>query len=156
MIIQLRRRHYYTWLALAVLLPIGFVWAYLNIPQMPSDVFNKTATKAFPNLIQSKETTSLKVILRQNTVTPSRDEAIGIKGGYQIELTVLQPLVGAANQLYLSTTSEKPLQILLGALGNTGTYYFALPNTVTSMSPLTLTVYDAIKQKQTEQIILKP
>lgn len=145
MIIQLRRRHYYTWLALAVLLPIGFVWAYLNIPQMPSDVFHKTATIAFPNLIQSKETTSLKMNLRQNT-----------ERGYQIEATVLKPLLGAANQLYLSTTSEKPLQILLGALGNTGTYYFALPNTVTSMSPLTLTVYDAIKQKQTEQIILKP
>jgi hypothetical protein len=144
MIIQLRRRHYYTWLSLAVLLPIDFVWAYLNIPQTPSDGFQKTAVVAYPNLIKSKETASLKANLRQNT-----------EGGYQIELTVLQPLVGAANQLYLSTTSDKPLQTVLGALGNRGTYYFSLPNTVTSQTALILTVYDAIKRKQLEQIVFK-
>jgi hypothetical protein len=144
MIIQLRRRHYYIWLILSVLLPIGFIWAYLNIPKMPSDSIHKTATVAYPTLIQTKEITDLKVNLRQNT-----------EGGYQIELTVLKPLVGAANQLYLSTTADNPLQTLLGALGNRGTYYFPLPNTIASASFLNLTIYDVIKQKQLEQIILK-
>ncbi len=144
MIIELRRRHYYTWLTIGIILPIGFVWAVLNIPKMPIDNFNKTTVAAYPNVIQSKETSSLKVNLRQNT-----------DGGYQIELTVLRPLIGAANQLYLSTTADKPLQIVLGALDNRDTYYFSSPNTVTSESPLILTVYDVIKQKQTEQIVLK-
>ena len=144
MIIQLRRRHYYTWLSIAVLLPIGFVWAYLNMPQMPSDSFHQTAAVAYPKRIKSAETTTLKVNLRQNT-----------EGVYQIEVMVLKPLVGAANQLYVSTTADKPLGILLGALDNTGTYYFPLPNDIMAVSDLTLTVYDVIKQKQTEQITLK-
>jgi hypothetical protein len=144
MIIQLRRRHYYTWLSIAVLLPMGFIWAYLNIPETSSDNFSKMAVAAYPNLIKSQETTALKANLRKNT-----------EGGYQIELTVLQPLVGAANQLYVSTTPDKPLQTVLGAVSNRGTYYFSLPNSVTSESTLTLTVYDVIKQKQTEQTIFK-
>lgn len=155
MIIELRRRHYYTWLTIGIILPIGFVWAVLNIPKMPSDNFNKTTVAAYPNVIQSKETSSLKVNLRQNTVMQSVMAQGALKGGDQIELTILKPLVGAANQLYLSTTADKPLQTVLGALGNRGTYYFPLPNTFTSESPLILTVYDAIKQKQTEQIVLK-
>ena len=145
MIIELRHRHYYTWLAIGFLLPIGFIGAYLNVPEMPSDNFTKTTVAAYPNIIKSKETGSLKANLRQNT-----------EGGYQIEIKVLKPLVGAANQLYLSTTADKPLEILLGALSSTGTYYFSMPKTVTSTSILNLTIYDAIKQKQIEQIVLKP
>jgi hypothetical protein len=152
MIIQLRRRHYYTWLSIAVLLPIGFVWGYLNVPKTSSDGFHKTAVAAYPNLIKSQETTALKANLRQNIANP---DSLGTEGGYQIELTVLKPLVGAANQLYLSTTPDKPLQTVLGAVGNRGTYYFSLPNTVTSESALILTVYDVIKRKQLEQIGLK-
>lgn len=144
MIIQLRRRHYYTWLSIAVLLPIGFVWAYLNIPEPSSDGFHQMAAAAYPKLVKSQEKTAFKANLRQNT-----------EGGYQVELTVLKPLIGAANQLYVSTTADKPLQIVLGAVGNRGTYYFSLPNNIMSASDLTLTVYDVIKQKQTEQIILK-
>jgi hypothetical protein len=144
MIIELRRRHYYTWLTIGILLPIGFVWAVLNIPKMPSDNFNKTTAAAYPNVVKNVETASLTAQLRQNT-----------EGGYQIEFLVLKPLIGAANQLYLSTSTDKPLQTVLGALGNTGAYYFPLPNTVLSESPLILTVYDAIKRKQTEQIVLK-
>ena len=145
MIIQLRRRHFYTWLGIGFLLPIGFIWAYLNVPEMPSDAFHKTVVDAYPNIIKSKETGSLKANLRQNT-----------EGSLQIEFKVLKPLVGAANQLYLSTEADKPLEILLGALSSTGTYYFSMPKTVTSTSVLNLTVYDALKQKQIEQIILKP
>ena len=149
MIIQLRSRHYYTWLFLAILLPLGFAWAYFNIPENKIDPFSRNVEIAFPTIISSKQTDDLKVNLRQNT-----------DGKQQIEIIILQPLIGAANQLFLSNSPEKSNQILsggilLGSLASKGIYRFRMPESFVKSSTIYLEIFDVFKKKEIEKIVLK-
>jgi hypothetical protein len=149
MIIQLRRRHYYTWLFLAILLPLGLLWAYFNIPESKIDPFSRNVEIAFPNIISSTQTDDLKVNLREN-----------LEGNQQIEIIILQPLVGAANQLFLSNSAKKPKQIIaggipLGALYSKGIYRFRMPDSFVKSSTVYLEIFDVIKKKEIEKIVLR-
>jgi hypothetical protein len=141
MIIQLRRRHYYTWLFLAIILPLGLLWAYFNIPESKNETFSRNIPVAFSTIISSKQTDDLKVNLRENA-----------EGKLQIEVIILQPLIGAANQLFLSNTSEKSQQVLLGSLASKGIYRFQMPDNYVKKSKIYLRIFDVIKKKEVEKI----
>lgn len=143
MIIQLRHRHYYTWLILAILLPFGLLWAYFNIPESKNETFTRNNIPAFPTIISSKQTDDLKVNLRENK-----------DGKLQMEVIILQPLIGAANQLFLSNSPEKTKQFLLGSLTSNGIYRFQLPINFVKNSTIYLEVFDVIKKKEVEKIII--
>jgi hypothetical protein len=149
MIIQLRRRHYYTWLILAILLPFGLVWAYFNIPEIKNITFSRNNPIAFPTIISSKQTDDLKVNLRENS-----------EGKLQIEVIILQPLIGAANQLFLSNHAKNPNQILsdgvpLGSLASKGIYRFPMPENYVKNSKIYLEIIDVIKKKEVEKVVLE-
>jgi hypothetical protein len=144
MIIQLRRRHYYTWLILAILLPFGLLWAYFYIPESKNDTFSRNNVAAFLTIISSKQTDDLKVNLRENP-----------EGKLQIEVIILQPLIGAANQLFVSNSAEKSNHILLGSLGSKGIYRFPMPENYVKKSKIYLEIFDVIKKKGVEKIVLE-
>lgn len=143
MIIQLRKRHYYTWLILAILLPLGLLLAYFNIPENKNDTFSRNNPVAFTTIISSKQTGDLKVNLRENS-----------KGKLQIEVIILQPLIGAANQLFVSNSSENLKRILLGSLESKGIYRFQIPENFVKSSTIYLEIFDVIKKKEVEKLVI--
>ena len=95
---------------------MAILWAYFNIPKNQVDTFSRCEEHhllIYPSIISSMQTTDLKVNLRSNS-----------EGKHQIEVIVLQPLIGAANQLYVSNLANKPQQILLGSLESKGVLLF--------------------------------
>lgn len=137
--IQLRRRHTYIWAFLAVLLPSLVLWAYFSIPEKGNSFFSRTKKTTYPSIVSTHQTADLKINIRRNT-----------KGEYQAEVIVLQPLVGVANQLFLSSAAHAPKQFLLGSLGSRGIYYFSIPGSVNTNSTFFFTVFDGIKNKEVE------
>lgn len=137
--IKLRRRHTYMWVFLAVLLPSLVLWAYFNIPEKAKSIFVRTSETAYPSIVSSQQTADLKINIRRNT-----------EGEHQVEVVVLQPLIGVANQLFLSSTAEAPKQFLLGPLGSRGIYYFSIPGSLNKTSTFFFTVFDEIKKKEVE------
>lgn len=143
MIIQLRRRHYYTWLILAILLPFGLILAYFNIPDVKNDNFSRVTLAVFTKIIANQQTKDLKINLRENS-----------EGKLQIEVIILQPLIGAANHLYLSNSTERPREILLGSLASKGIYRFQVPNNFSNRQTIYLEIFDIFKKKVIETIKL--
>ena len=144
MTISLRRRHYYTWLLLAVLLPLGVWWAYTHLPQTPTSDFSRQVALPYPTLLKTQQTDQLKVALRADSAQ-----------NQQLELVILKPLIGAANQVYVSNSAQNPRQILMGSVANTGLYRFALPQSVAHSSVLIVSIYDVFKQKEIEKVTIK-
>ncbi|WP_338867822.1 hypothetical protein WBJ53_15885 [Spirosoma sp. SC4-14] len=139
MITSLRRRHYYTWLGLAISLPLVVGWAWLSIPTTPASSIPQSLPMAYPIPISSRQTDDLLVTLRKQS-----------DGRKQLEIVVLKPLVGAANELFIA----RPHRILLGKLDGRGLYRFTLPDSLATPSGLTLQVYDSIKQQERETLTL--
>ena len=136
MIIQLRRRHYYSWLVLAVLLPILVLWAYFNIPENAESNFKRQGILPFEKVLKSKKTDDLEAKIRVNA-----------NRNFQLELTISNPIEGAANQVFVSNSSQKVSKILLGSIESTGVYRFLLPDSL-AKSPVFITIFDAFKQKE--------
>ena len=136
MIIQLRRRHYYTWLILAFLLPVLVFLAYFNIPENAESNFKRQGILAFSTVLKSQTTEQLIVKIRSNEVQK-----------YQLEVTILQPIAGAANQIFVSNSNSQTAKILLGSIESIGVYRFVLPKSLTK-SPVFISVFDAIKHKE--------
>lgn len=139
MITSLRRRHVYTWVGLAISLPLVVGWAWLSIPTVPASSLPKSLPMAYPMLLSSRQTDNLLVTVR--------GQADGRK---QLDVLILQPLIGAANQLWLS----QPRRILLGPLDGQGLYRFNLPDSLPASSTMRLIVFDAIKQQERETLTL--
>ena len=136
MIIQLRRRHYYTWLILAVLLPILVLLAYFNIPENAESNFNRQGILPYEKVLKSKKTDDLEAKIRVNS-----------KQNFQLELTILKPIEGAANQVFVANSSQKTSKVLIGSIESTGVYRFPLPDSL-GKSPISLIIFDVIKQKE--------
>jgi hypothetical protein len=136
MIIQLRRRHYHIWLILAFLLPILAFLAYFNIPENGLNNFKRAEVDAYPNVLKSKNTKNLEVKIRSNS-----------KQELQLELVILYPIEGAANQIFISNSMQNEKKVLLGSIESTGSYLFPLPDSF-SESTIFLTVFDVLKNKE--------
>jgi hypothetical protein len=149
MISQLRRRHLTIWMALAVLLPIGFIAASLSIPT-PATMTQlaSSAPPALPTILASGETPELKF----NRRTAAQSEQ-------QLEVVIKQPLTQASALVYLSEdpqAMEKHPGMLLGRLGSKGVYRFAVPAGLSAEKVWKVTLYDVLKDQSIQTILLQP
>lgn len=140
MIRSQRKRHLYTWLLLAVLLPVGMVAAYSSLPALTEP-------------------------LEQNSPERGQELAAGSADGFRVSLRQMEdtrwlnvqvekPIQSPAANVYIQ--GDAPGKgMLLGKLQAVGTYTFAVPDSEQELA-LNLEVYDGIKQTTLQTIILKP
>ena len=136
MIPKLRNQHRYTWMVLAVVLPIGFLAAWFAVPTTPTlQEIKGGNTEAYPQVVAQQEHELLHATLRSNDSQEC-----------QLELTLQQPLTLPFVRVYLhKQPAFNPRNAQeLGLLGEKATYQFFL-DSIPSM-PVSLTVYDPIKK----------
>jgi hypothetical protein len=149
MISQLRKRHLTIWMALAVLLPIGFIAAILSIPT-PATMAQLASSvpPALPTVLASGETPELKL----NRRTANQPDQ-------QLEVIIKQPLTHASALVYLSEEGKamgKRPGTLLGRLGSKGVYRFAVPAVLSTEKTWKVILYDALKDQRIQTILLQP
>lgn len=132
MIRSLRKTHLTIWIMLAFLLPIGFVGAYMVIPQATPFVDHS-------NLVSGEAQFTLKRIDRAN-------------GDAQLEITIIRPLTTPSTLVYLASQSSTDIKTatLIGSLGPRGKYKLNLPSPL-PVEPVVL-FYDAINKNIYHQI----
>lgn len=136
---NLRKRHFRTWMALAVLIPVGFVWAFISIPPSPpSTSFAKHPAQPtqLEKLVKEADHQHLKINLREDRTGTKR----------QLEIIVKAPLNHPSTWVYLGTDSEVSIEgkKLVGILANQGVYRFPI-DAQPDFSNIIL--YDAIKKE---------
>lgn len=148
MIYAYRKRHRYTWLGLALLLPTGFILAFLAIPEDKFDTneLGFGRTEALTDVVKSKTGQSFKVNIRKE---PNKSEQ-------QLEVVLLQPLKSAATSVYLSAQSFEQITDgqFIGQLGPKGVYRYILDSLQSQYDPVHLLIYDPIKGQTIEQLSL--
>lgn len=133
---NLRKRHLHIWVILALLLPLGFIWAYQVIP----------STESSPSLLPTGSSLSDELFLVSLTA--------GSNKAPKLEISIQQPLSTPSTLVYLTSKSSPEIEqaILIGALGPKGVYHFDLPRQIPD-DPLIL-FYDAINQQMYHQIAI--
>lgn len=148
MIHPLRRQHRYTWILLAILLPLGFTLAVIAIPEqkLHSKNLGFGKTGALMDIEKSAAGTQLKANLRKDPKQLVR----------QIEIMVMHPLQSPSATVYLSP--EASINInggqFLGQLGPKGVYRFNLDSVQSQYSEIHLLIYDPIKDQPIDQVRL--
>lgn len=139
---SIRKRHLYIWMALAVLLPVGYVAAILAVPpeapatNVVETIRSQDLPPQYARVLQVAEHPRLKMQLRQDTASQQR----------QVELILKQPLRRPSTWAYLSEGDSTRIagKQLLGLLTNQGVYRYALPD---SLHPRLLLLYDGIRKQ---------
>lgn len=114
MIHKLRNRHFYTWVVLAVLLPVGFILAWRAIPQ---PLFGEIITHRRPSqaqMVELSEDELVKVNVLGNAENPG------------LEIILKRPLTVPGASIYLAPDASEDINVaqLLGQLDSKNTYYF--------------------------------
>lgn len=127
---------------LGILLPVGFVSAYLAIPKPVADkIENYSRIEPYEKIVNSASDEFFHANFRQ---TP--DGAI-----LQIEIFIKKPLTVPSAVVYLSNAPEPPgLESLklLGALGSKGVYRFNFLHDLDLSTGYYLLFYDFIKKEK--------
>ena len=148
MIRSLRKRHLSIWVVLGILLPIGFVMAFLAISEFePVDQqLQFSLEEAFPKVVGTGETDYIAVQIRQDPRTLLK----------QIEIEVKQPLAAASALVYLTKSADQKIENgqLLSKLGAKGNYRIELDSTLSAQNTYQLLFYDQIKAAIIDKIQL--
>ena len=148
MIRSLRKRHLSIWILLGLLLPIGFVMAFLAVPKLDpvEQKLQFGLEEAYPNVIGSGETDLLAVQVRENPMTGLR----------QIEIEVKQPLEAASALVYLTKSPAEEIVDgqLLSQLGAKGKYRIELDSMLSAQKTYHLLFHDQIKASTIDKIQL--
>lgn len=143
--LTLRKRHLKTWIVLSILLPIGFVAAYLAIPATANGTIipNEVNPTAFFQIIKTADHPTLLFNLRSNS-----------EGERQAEIVLKQPLTTPSTLAYLSDGDIGSIQgkPLLGKLDNKTVYRFDLKDTNVPEDVRYLLLYDLVKKQIYETI----
>lgn len=134
----LRKRHLLIWCFLAILLPLGFVSAYLAIPEK---VIDNTETRKIdeplPKIFMSKDSEFLKINIRK-TINQKKQ---------QLEIIIKKPLEAPCNLVYFSNSEFIENGVLLGILSSKGVYRFDLTNQEPIKNKASVFIYDNIKKQ---------
>ncbi|MDX2305040.1 MAG: hypothetical protein NW226_19680 [Microscillaceae bacterium] len=118
MISSLRKRHRIHWVALGILLSVGFVAALRVHPPKPvQESILSELPEAYPTILKEVENENLKINLREDK-----------QNRHQLELLLKKPVKLPAPLLYLNITGELNPQgnTLLAPLGAVGLYRFQI------------------------------
>lgn len=120
MIYKLRKRHFYTWILLAIILPLGF---FLALTAIPKEQFNNTFLYSRP--------------ADARTTSPANNEWVTVSqlltGQHiMLEVTINQPLTVPSSLLFIASSESAPIKEarLLGKLDSKNTSLFDLEEAV--------------------------
>ena len=142
MIKPLRKRHLQIWTALAVLIPLGIIAAWLSIPQQAKDkLLQPSPVQALPIVLASADKDNYTVRIRSNRDTSQ----------LQLEWINKNILTYPTATIYKTRKNEKDISsgALIGRIEARGNYYFKLDSTfnVGKDSAYQLFLYDFIHKK---------
>ncbi|MEZ4830218.1 MAG: hypothetical protein R3C61_28625 [Bacteroidia bacterium] len=161
----LRKRHFFSWVVLAIAVPLGFYLAILAIPPIPRNPdIPRLVAKPLEELVRQSETYPSGVSATLRSQTRSMVES-GTDNGlpemkdtsFQVEISVSQPFRAPSVLVYLSLTpGSKSVdgRLLLGRLDTTGEYRFNLDQLSAAPEAMYLIFYDDFHDKILEEIKL--
>lgn len=139
----LRRAHYRIWLALAVLLPLGWVAAILAIPgDIQQEPVRAPQIAALPVLLVSKESGSFLINLRTDSAGAKK----------QLEILLKSPQTNPSTLVYwINAHQQRP--VLLGALQTRGLYRFELDGAAARQPGDTLRLEDPLQRRTLRTVV---
>ena len=150
MIKPLRKRHRQIWIAWAILLPVGILFAWFAIPdQQPVRLLQNPTVTPLPDIVQSGSLPDYSIKLRSNED----------RSRWQLEwfnrkvLKVPSAVIYQVNEKTGPFTPAKAK--LIGRIEAQGSYNFPLSIDSSNDKPLDLVLYDFIHNKVLDSIQLK-
>lgn len=137
MTVRQREIHFFTWVALSVLLPMGWLAAIIALPRpVVQEPVRQAAEEPLPIIVHSAQAGDFIVNLRRDISDNRR----------QIEIFIQKPLTAPNVSVRLKTNPDS--EILLGALGTRGFYRFDLDSTTARVPAFDLVFTDEIRRRQ--------
>jgi hypothetical protein len=142
MIKVLRKRHLQIWTALAVLVPVGIIAAWIFVPRYPVQPLLQPVTEnALPEIVKQTDKGKYMISIRTN---PQRT-------AYQLEWINNNTLAWPTATIYLVAKESTDIKngLLIGRIESRGAYRFALPPNFqpVNFSTYQLTLYDFIHER---------
>ena len=150
MIKTLRKKHLQIWVALAVLIPIGIISAWLSIPPAAKDkLLQPLSAAALPVVLKAYPSRGgFEFNIRTNTDTTQ----------FQLEWINNKTLTYPTATIYETQLNDSDVQHgkLIGRIEARGSYYFMVDSTFkpNNISTYQLVLYDFIHQKNIDIIKL--
>jgi len=140
MIVELRNNHFRIWIILTIIIPVAFIYAFMNVPERRISDFSRELIVQLPELIKEIENDYLKVNVRRNQ-----------NSLYQLEILVKKPFPVPSGVFHL-VNNNGPIsnQSFLGNINSQGLYRFPIQSNPLQ-SNTTLLVVDYL----TESVILE-
>lgn len=153
MIKSLRKRHRQIWMAWAVMLPVGIVFAWLAIPNQSSvKLLKDPSQELLPVIIKSKDAGDYSINIRSNNENTK----------WQLEWINKSVLMVPSAVIYKATAENsfkdfKPEHAeLIGRIETKGKYVFPLKMDSAGIQHLQFILYDFIHEKTIDSINLLP
>jgi hypothetical protein len=149
MIKLLRKKHWQIWMAWAVLLPLGILFAWLIIPNQPPVKLLSTETEALlPEVIRTADKKDYLLTVRSNKE----------KTHWQLEWKSKTVLTVPSAVIYRTINSNTGItkQQLIGRIEARRDYVFVLPDDSSGYKQLQLILYDFIHQRTIDSINFLP
>lgn len=144
MIRPLRKRHLQVWIAWAVLLPIGILFAWLVIPnQSPVKLLQEPSQDLLPVIKSSAENENFMLNIRSNAENSK----------WQLEWLNKKMLTVPSAVIYDIRDGERQL---VGRIETKGRYLFMLQQDSLSSIDKTFLLYDFIHEKIIDSLNCKP
>jgi hypothetical protein len=149
MIKSLRKRHRQIWMAWAILLPAGIIFAWLAIPdQQPVRLLQNPPDTSLPDIVQSGSLPDYSINLRSDKNRSS----------WQLEWLNKKILKVPSAVIYQVTEQTGPFKPgnakLIGRIEAKGSYRFPVSIDSSINKPLNLVLYDFIHNKIIDSIQL--
>jgi hypothetical protein len=147
MIKSLRKRHRQVWIAWAILLPVGIIISWLTIPdQLPVKLLQESDVPLFPAVAAQKDMEDYTVTLRTDSQ----------KNQWQLHWSNKKVLAVPSAVIYYVTNSNQAINTneLIGRIEARGEYVFHLKPGIKSNAHPEFVLYDFIREKIIEKIIL--
>lgn len=143
MIRKFRKRHLYTWLVLALLLPAGFLAAYFAIPaERVEDQKVHYLNQTVIGPVIAEANTEAEIFGAK--LRSSKDGQLK-----QLEIEVKEPIASPSTFVYIATDKKKEINSakVVGTLKSKGTHFITLDSTLSALAIEQILVYDKIKDQ---------
>ena len=153
----LRKRHLQIWMALAMLLPVGIVFAWLVIPNpSPVKLLQSQSTELLPVIKQSSDQKDYCINVRSNKDNTQwqlewKNKNPLTAPSAVIYKTSLNPSEGGTSRPFIPNNSQ-----LIGRIEARGDYTFLLPHDSSGYKEIQLILFDFIHQQIIDTINFQP
>jgi hypothetical protein len=157
MIKTLRKRHRQIWMTLAVLLPVGIVFAWLAIPnQQPVKLLRQEKAELLPDIVKSADKKDYLVNLRSNKERTAwqlewKNKTILTFPSAVIYKAILNSSTGGTFETFKPEQAE-----LIGRIEAREDYTFPLKLESSGLNNLQFILYDFIHEQKIDSINLLP